>query len=388
MHHHSSTDATAKHEPKYIDRKASKATTRVSCKPNDNVRGGSRFSGRFGVFALGSSAYPNFCAYGKFLDSVLAELGGERVTKLGVGDELCGQEQSFNEWATQVFGQACDVFCLTDDLDMNEVMKRATLKPLLWSKENVRLEEKEAVELKDQQKTKRVEQGECSAVPGDVRCNVFDVRLALSKLSNNKKVMHYKMLDREFLHELEHKSGHEANVRQTIRVVLQTDLNQTNDEHNEDSEQRSAYYLPGDHLAVYPENEGSLVAAIIKRLSQSEKSAVAADRPYLVKIRSQNSLDSTHNGYANGHGNDDQLWTLHDRLPAPVSLREALTRYLDITTPPTQQFLTLLADTADNTKDSEELKHLAKDSTDYETWKAKYYPNLLEVSKGGSNEEH
>ena len=90
----------------------------------------------------------------------MAELGGERITRLGTGDELCGQEQSFNEWASQVFGQACEVFCLTDDLDMNEVMARATLKPLLWSKENVRLEEKETIELKDQQKVKRIEQGE------------------------------------------------------------------------------------------------------------------------------------------------------------------------------------------------------------------------------------
>lgn len=119
-----------------------------------------RFSGRYGVFALGSSAYPNFCAYGKYLDTVLAELGGERVSRLGTGDELCGQEQSFNEWATQVFEQAAEVFCLTDDLDMNEVMKRATLKPLLWSKDNVRLEAKDSLgELKEANKVKRVEQG-------------------------------------------------------------------------------------------------------------------------------------------------------------------------------------------------------------------------------------
>ena len=197
--------------------------------------------------------------------------------------------------------------------------------------------------------------------------------------------MHYKLLNREFLHELDKKSGNEANLRQTIRVRLQTDLNQTNDEHNED-DRSSAYYLPGDHLAVYPENENTLVNLVIKRLSKNEK-FLFPDRPFSVKIRSQHSMDSTHNGYANGYANadDDQMWTLHDKLPAPVSLREALTRYLDITTPPTQQFLTLLSDTAGSTKDTERLKHLAQDSTDYETWKARFYPNLLEVWKDQMN---
>lgn len=199
--------------------------------------------------------------------------------------------------------------------------------------------------------------------------------------------MHYKLLERDFLHEIDAKSGAaEANLRQTIRVVLQTDLHQTHDEANED-DRSAAYYLPGDHLAVYPENEASLVSALISRLSEkSGKSvAVAADRPYLVKIRSQQSQENAaQNGgiFANGHtDDDDRMWSLHQRLPAPVSLREALTRYLDITTPPTQQFLTILAETAENTADSDRMKHLANDSGDYETWKAKSYPNLLEVSR-------
>lgn len=58
---------------------------------------------RFAVFALGSSAYPNFCAYGKYVDNILGELGGERLTKIAYGDEMCGQEQAFRKWAPEVF---------------------------------------------------------------------------------------------------------------------------------------------------------------------------------------------------------------------------------------------------------------------------------------------
>lgn len=58
---------------------------------------------RFAVFGLGSSAYPNFCAFASYVDNLLGELGGERLIKLSKGDEMCGQEQAFKKWATDVF---------------------------------------------------------------------------------------------------------------------------------------------------------------------------------------------------------------------------------------------------------------------------------------------
>ena len=61
------------------------------------------FPASFAVFALGSSAYPNFCAFGKYVDNLLSELGGERLMKLTCGDELDGQEQAFKQWAAEVF---------------------------------------------------------------------------------------------------------------------------------------------------------------------------------------------------------------------------------------------------------------------------------------------
>lgn len=30
-------------------------------------------------------------------------MGGERILKMGEGDELCGQEESFRTWAKKVF---------------------------------------------------------------------------------------------------------------------------------------------------------------------------------------------------------------------------------------------------------------------------------------------
>lgn len=58
---------------------------------------------RFAVFALGSSAYPNFCSFGKYMDTMLGDLGGERLIKVAYGDEMGGQEHAFHKWAPEVF---------------------------------------------------------------------------------------------------------------------------------------------------------------------------------------------------------------------------------------------------------------------------------------------
>lgn len=58
---------------------------------------------RFSVFGLGSRAYPHFCAFAHAVDTLFEELGGERILRMGEGDELCGQEESFRTWAKKVF---------------------------------------------------------------------------------------------------------------------------------------------------------------------------------------------------------------------------------------------------------------------------------------------
>ncbi len=57
---------------------------------------------RFGVFALGSKAYPDFCAFGKSVEKSLVELKAKKMVKIGMGDELSGQEESFNRFLSSV----------------------------------------------------------------------------------------------------------------------------------------------------------------------------------------------------------------------------------------------------------------------------------------------
>lgn len=95
------------------------------------------FFHRFAVFALGSSAYPNFCSFGKFLDNILGELGGERLMKIVLGDDLCGQEQEFHKWAYEVFKKSCETFCL----DLSEMPEASlSLKSAAITKDNTRFQ--------------------------------------------------------------------------------------------------------------------------------------------------------------------------------------------------------------------------------------------------------
>jgi nitric-oxide synthase len=61
----------------------------------------------FGVFALGSSAYPNFCGFGKWLDTSLTRLNGNRVLQVGLGDELGDRDGEFRRWSRLAFQKSC-----------------------------------------------------------------------------------------------------------------------------------------------------------------------------------------------------------------------------------------------------------------------------------------
>ncbi|KAG7170858.1 Nitric oxide synthase, salivary gland-like, partial [Homarus americanus] len=251
---------------------------------------------RFAVFALGSSAYPNFCAFGKYVDNLLSELGGEQLMKLTCGDELAGQEQAFNKWAADVFNFGCETFCLDDDVAMKEAT--AALKA-------------EASATAD-----KVKLSSCT--------NVTDIATGLSR-AHSKKVRSCTVLASRNLH------GQNAS-RWTQQVILST------------SSANELKYSPGDHVAILPANCQDLVDYVLGRLDQCPD----PDQP--IQILLQKEIHSI-NGVT-------QTWEPHERLPT-ATVRELVTRYLDITTPPTPNFL--------------------HDPHEYEDWKQLRYPHMKEV---------
>ncbi|CAH2281649.1 nitric oxide synthase, endothelial [Pelobates cultripes] len=272
---------------------------------------------RFSVFGLGSRAYPHFCAFGHAVDTRLEELGGERILEMGEGDELCGQEDSFRVWAKAVFKAACDTFCVGDDTDMNiiDFFKAKSS----WQRSMHRL---------------------------SIQASSPDLITGLSQV-HRRKVYEAKLISKDNLQ-------NEKSSRSTILVQFSTEG------------QKELRYSPGDHLGVFPCNREELVMTLLERVEDPPP----ANDTVLVE-----TLDNDSNRYITGN---KMSWVCDTRIP-PCTLRQALTNYLDITTPPTPQLLQLLSILCEEPDERKRLETLSQDSRLYEEWKWYKCPTLVEV---------
>eukprot|EP00731_Ephydatia_muelleri_P022495 Em0015g78a len=268
---------------------------------------------KYAVFGLGSRAYPNFCTFAHTCDNLLKDLGAEQICSCGEGDELCGQEESFQFWLRQCYQRACEVYKLDPRLDKSDDSSFAPA----YSKDNYRIQSMERSSV-----TKNICE-DLKTVHGRTICApIIKSRTKLQAPNSD---------------------------RSTILVCL-------------DIKGHHITYEPGDHVGVYPQNGAKLVSELLERL------ALPLDPDLPMYLESRREI--TPGG---------EKWVKEKRLPIPVTLREAFTYYLDITTPPSPQFLKLLAKHATRVSDQTELEELAKGGDVYEDWKYERFPSLFDV---------
>uniref|UniRef100_A0A8C1PMD5 Nitric oxide synthase n=1 Tax=Cyprinus carpio TaxID=7962 RepID=A0A8C1PMD5_CYPCA len=253
---------------------------------------------RFSVFGLGSRAYPHFCAFAHAVDTLFEELGGERILRMGEGDELCGQEESFRTWAKKVFKAACDVFCVGDDVNIEKANNSLISNDRSWKKSKFRMT--------------------YTAEAPTLTEALYSV--------HKRKVYGAKFLMRQNL-----QSG--RSIRSTIFVRL--------DANNHES----LKYLPGDHLGVFPGNNEVLVTTLIEKLE---------DAPPINQIVKVEFLDERNTALG-----VISNWTDESRIP-PCTIYQAFKYFLDITTPPSPLLLQQFAPLATNEKQRKRLEVLSK----------------------------
>nr|XP_026494938.1 nitric oxide synthase isoform X1 [Vanessa tameamea] len=169
----------------------------------------------YAVFALGSSVYPKFCQFGKTVDKILEDLGGERLLDLTCGDEMCGQEQQFRVWSSNIFHVACETFCIEENDMVKDAKKAFGRMPL--TEETVRFGRT------------------------DKKC---DMKSGLEH-SYKKKLISCK------IKQTKHLGEHTAD-RATIFVDMESE-----DE---------LKYEPGDHVGIMACNRTEIVDAVLERL--------------------------------------------------------------------------------------------------------------------------
>ncbi|XP_067393807.1 nitric oxide synthase, inducible [Emydura macquarii macquarii] len=265
---------------------------------------------RYAVFGLGSTMYPEFCAFAHDVDQKLAQLGASQLTPTGEGDELNGQEEAFRVWAVNTFRTACEIFDIRGKQGIQ--LPKVYTSDETWNPKNYRIvHDSHPLEL--------------SKALGDIHA---------------KDVIPMKLTFRQNLQSLK-------SSRVTILLKLSCETNQ------------EVQYLPGEHVGIFPGNQPEIVSGIIERV----KDASPTDQTIRLETYS-----------------DGGYWTSDKKIP-PCTLSQALTYFLDVTTPPSQQLLKKLSQLATEEGDKQRLEVFCHSSEEYNKWKFFNSPTILEILK-------
>uniref|UniRef100_A0A8C3CQZ8 Nitric oxide synthase n=1 Tax=Cairina moschata TaxID=8855 RepID=A0A8C3CQZ8_CAIMO len=175
---------------------------------------------RYAVFGLGSTMYPEFCAFAHAIDQKLAQLGASQLIPIGEGDELNGQEEAFRTWAVSAFKTACDIFNIRGKNSIQ--LPKMYTSDEIWNPKKYRI-------LHESQ--------------------TMDLAKALTNI-HGKDVIPMKLKFRQNLQSLK-------SSRVTILVKLSCETNQ------------EVRYLPGEHIGIFPGNQPELVRGLISHVKDA-----------------------------------------------------------------------------------------------------------------------
>ncbi|XP_026757626.2 NADPH--cytochrome P450 reductase isoform X2 [Galleria mellonella] len=245
---------------------------------------------RYMVFGLGNKTYEHYNAVAIYLDKRLEELGACRVYELGLGDDDANIEDDFITWKDKFWPAVCEKFHIesTGEEELTRQFRLVTHGP-------------------DEIPTNNIYTGEIARLHSlQVQRPPYDAKNPfLAQIKVNKEL--HKGGDRSCLH-------------------VEFDIS--------DSKMR---YEAGDHVAVYPINDSSLVERL-GELTNSDLNEIFS----LI--------------------NTDQDSSKKHPFPCPTSYRTALSHYLEITALPRTHIMRELAEYCSAEEDKKKLLLMATHS--------------------------
>ncbi|KAJ0180556.1 hypothetical protein K1T71_003960 [Dendrolimus kikuchii] len=260
----------------------------------------------YAVFGLGNKTYEHYNAVAIYLDKRLEELGACRVYEIGLGDDDANIEDDFITWKDKFWPAVCEKFNIesTGEEELTRQFRLVTHDPEELQPNTVFSGE-----------IARLQSLQVQRPPYDAK-NPF-----LAQIIVNKEL--HKGGDRSCLH-------------------VEFDIS--------DSKMR---YEAGDHIAVYPINDLSLV----ERLAELTNA----------------NLDEIFSLI-----NTDQESTKKNPFPCPTSYRTALSHYVEITAVPRTHIVRELAEYCTNEEDKKKLLLMATNSQE---GKALYQSFVVEACR-------
>ncbi|XP_059054376.1 NADPH--cytochrome P450 reductase isoform X2 [Achroia grisella] len=245
---------------------------------------------RYMVFGLGNKTYEHYNAVAIYLDKRLEELGASRVYELGLGDDDANIEDDFITWKDKFWPSVCEKFNIesTGEEELTRQFRLVTHAP-------------------DEIPTNNIFTGEIARLHSlQVQRPPYDAKNPfLAQIKVNREL--HKAGDRSCLH-------------------VEFDIS--------DSKMR---YEAGDHVAVYPINDSTLVERI-GELTNSDLNEIFS----LI--------------------NTDQESSKKNPFPCPTSYRTALSHYLEITALPRTHIMRELAEYCSDEEDKKKLLLMATNS--------------------------
>ncbi|CAF3904232.1 unnamed protein product [Rotaria sp. Silwood1] len=301
----------------------------------------------YAVCAIGSSAYPFYCGFGKLVDTKFEELGGKRLLPMGTCDALNQQLKSYNEWETlavKTLRKAYPHACLR--LEIDETVSANASRP---------------------------DRGTFSNVEDQLIFNtsILSASISLEFYSDRKK----RMAPAEHKGPFTRDKPFVATVLQNIELV--TVQNILGDAAIESSKRFSAN----------PQNQfqQSSISSIVRTITIDEQHSVrllvfdATGLSYSpgdhVCVLPENTLSNVNDFLlACGWKPDDERLDQSCSLASLTNgkyetIREILTQYIDLITTPQPHILKLIASFASDPGEQRAILELGKGAQRYEDWK-------------------
>lgn len=279
-----------------------------------------KFQGiNYAVFGLGSTLYPNFAAFGEYVDKQMAHFGASRITPLVKGDEVAGSELSYKKWMGELWTSLSPLwgFSRAEKIDGLKILGL----------------DHSGAEIKEDFRPKFQLVPANKPSPAETRANTHYDRHNPYAATLKERV--------ELL------EGPSEGYRSTCRIVL--DLGGGS----------PVAYRAGDHLGVLPMNNPELVQELLDLLHITNPDEYFTFQP--ISSDSINEIGS------------------HNLPSHPFTLRQAFTEFLDIVSPPKPELLEIFAQYATDSNLKTVLLELDKTGMDYETWLFYFYPTIPEA---------
>ncbi|XP_038669660.1 NADPH--cytochrome P450 reductase-like isoform X2 [Scyliorhinus canicula] len=264
---------------------------------------------KYAVFGLGNKTYEHFNAMGKCVNKRLEQLGAERIFELGLGDDDGNLEEDFIMWREQFWPAVCEHFGVEATGDDSSIRQYELV-------------------VHNDMNMNKVYTGEMGRLKAyEIQKPPFDAKNPfLAPVTANRKL----------------NRGGERHL-----MHLELDIGGS-----------KIRYESGDHVAVFPINDSTIVSEIGKILNSD-----------LDVIFSLKNLDEESNK--------------KHPFPCPTTYRTALSHYLDITNPPRTNVLYELAQYASDPKEQEFLRKMASSSPEgksqYLKWVVEDRRNILAI---------